>query len=60
MSKKIPQEKEELFNINKEARKHYPKGYSQPSKDATVPVYNHIRGRKPSRMTNRGIFSNYL
>lgn len=57
MSKKTPQVREELFNIDREARKHYPqlKG-SQPSRDACIQQFSYTRTRKASGVSNRGIF----
>lgn len=61
MSKKTPQVREELFNIDREARKHYPqfKG-SQPSKDACVKGLIFAKGRKAPGASNKRIFSLYL
>lgn len=49
MSKKTPiqnRESRKFFNINKEAKKHYPKGYSESSQDSCIPVFAEIRSLK--------------
>lgn len=52
MSKKTPsKESRKFFNINREAKKHYPKGSTESSQDSCIPVFAEIRSLKHGHMT---------
>jgi hypothetical protein len=62
MSKKITLEpqREILFDIDREARKHYPENKgSQPSKNACIQTFSYNRARKAPGVANRGVYSSH-